>query len=457
MKPRLLFMLLPLLLLGACSRNIQYQQLDVELAEQWDQPVTQLSDGVRFTDADWWQAFNSPALDQLIEQALASSPDLLMAGYRIEQAEAQLGITRASSLPGVSANVGAGVRETTTQGQSSRGDSSNASVSTSYEIDLWGRVAAERAAGQASLAATVHDWHAARLSLTAAVANSWFQWLSLEAQVQTAAGNLQAAEQQLQLIEARQQQGTATRADLARQRSQVINQRSSLQSLQSQQQQTRNALALLLGVPAQGFTPPAGDLLALSLTHPDPGMPTEILTRRPDLASSEARLRAADANIAAARAAIFPSMQLSASAALASNTLSLGDPVQTLGISASLTQSIFDHGLRKRQIALAQARQQELLESYRKTLLTALIEVEDALNRLQLTQQLETQQLALLDEQRLLATQTERLYRGGTESLSNLLDSQRSLAQAEEQLVQLRQARLNAGLDLYKALGGGWQ
>lgn len=168
-------------------------------------------------------------------------------------------------------------------------------------------------------------------------------------------------------------------------------------------------------------------------------------------------LRAVDANVAVARKAIYPSFSLNASARLASDTLSLSDPTKTLNLGAGITQSIFDFGKRRRQIELSEARQQEMLLSYYKVVLTALAEVEDALSNEQLSRKLEVQQQQLIKENRLIVTHTERLYKAGAEKLTNLLDAQADELQAEDQLLVLYQDRLNASLNVYKVLGGGWQ
>ncbi|MBE0507177.1 MAG: efflux transporter outer membrane subunit [Marinospirillum sp.] len=444
-------------LLTGCAVSSPPPRPAMDLATDWTL-ATATADPSLLLQDDWWLAFDSEPLQQLIEQALQQNLDLRMAQERILQAEAQLGITRASSLPGLNANASAGVRNTSgNNGQNTSSESSSIGLSTSYEVDLWGRIAAERAAGKASLEATVYDWHSTRLSLSASVASSWFQWLLLDSRQETARWYLQAAEKQLAFIEAAYQQGTATPADLARQRSQVISQQSNLKNLQHQQLQTSNALALLLGEAPQQFQPPTADLQQLNPPRIHPGLPSDLLTRRPDLARAEAQLQAAEANITAARAAVFPSLQLSASAALASSTLSLADPVQTLNLTSGITQSIFDHGVRKRQIQISESRQQELLQSYHKAVLTALIEVEDALSNERLNHELQQQQQRLVKETRLITSHTERRYQAGADSLNLLLEAQRSLFQAEDQLLQLQQERLNASLNLYRVLGGGWQ
>jgi len=443
-----------LVLLTACGYTPKHETLPLELSEEWQAAEKST---LEYTEphSDWWLSFQSPQLNELIAKALEASPDLLMAQQRILQAEAQLGITRANALPSLDASGSMGFNKQL--GESGNKKSSGLGLSTSYEIDLWGRVAAERYASEATLASKVYDWHATRLTLTAAVASSWFNWLVLDAQEQNARWYLQVAEKQLALVKASYAQGSTTAVELAKQRKQVLTRQANLNKLTYQRLTASNALAILLGKVPQGFQPPQGSLMVLNIPRLNPGLPTEILIRRPDLAREEAKLQAVDANVAAARKAIYPSLSLNASARLASDTLSLADPTKTLSLGAGITQSIFDFGKRQRQIELSEFQQQEMLLSYYKAVLTALAEVEDALSNEQLTRELEVQQQQLVVENRFIANTTEQLYKAGAEKLTNLLDAQLDELQAEDQLLVLYQNRLNASLSLYKVLGGGWE
>lgn len=453
---RLLLVCFSLWLLTACAYQPKHETLPVELSEAW-QAADQSTLEYTAANSDWWLSFQSPQLSGLITQALASSPDLLMAQQRVLQAEAQLGITRANTLPHLDASLGASTgSKKVTGGSSNSTKSSSFGLTTSYEIDLWGRVAAERSASEATLASKVYDWHATRLTLTAAVASSWFKWLVLDGQQRNAAWYLQASEQQLDFIEAGYKQGSTTRVELARQRKQVLTRQSNLRKLTHQKRQAAQTLALLLGESPQQFQPPAAKLMQLQIPHPDPGLPSELLSRRPDLAREEAQLKAVDANVAVARKAIYPSLSLNASVKLVSDSFSLSNPTQSLSLGSNLTQNIFDFGKRRRQIELNESKQQEMLLSYYKSVLTALAEVEDALSNEELSRMLEIHQQRLIEENRLIARNTERLYNAGAEKLTNLLDAQLEELQAEDQLLEFYQDRLNASLTLYKVLGGGW-
>lgn len=449
--------------LSACSHNptSESSAKDAFVVELEELPWQSAEDSMlEYTAAnsEWWLSFQSPELNVLIEKALVSSPDLLMSQQRIIQAEAQLGITRANALPHLDATGSVGMSNVS-GGSTSSGDtrkSSSLGLITQYEVDLWGRVAAERSASEASLESKVYDWHATRLTLTAAVASSWFEWLMLSEQLDNARWYLQAAEKQLNFIQAAYNSGGATHIELAQQRKQVLSRSTSVKKIIHQKNQTRNALAILLGEAPQKFSPPIINLMSLQVPRPDPGLPAEILIRRPDLAREEALLKVANANVKEVRAAIYPSFSLQASARLASDSLSLADPTRTFSLGADTIQTIFDFGERSRRIELTEAKQKEMLISYHQTVLTALAEVEDALSNEQLIRDLEIQQRQLIKENNLIATNTEHLYNAGAETLANLLDVQLDELQAKDILFELYQQRLNASLTLYKALGGGW-
>ncbi len=445
------------LVLTACGYQPEQPQVNLHLSSEW-QALTP-SQTAEFTQPNnlWWQAFATPTLNELIDQALAQSPDMLIAQQRLRQAQAQLGITKAKTLPELNASAGAGTGTRKTANTSfTSTESSSLGLSTSYEIDLWGRVAAEKHASAANLASAEYDWHSTRLSLTAAVASSWFRWLTLQEQLTNAKWYLAAAEKQLQLIEFGYQQGINTKVDVARQTKQVLSRQASVKKLEQQVLESRQALALLLGQPPQTFQPPAGQLLSIQTPIPNPGLPAEILSRRPDLASAEAKLDAAAANVFMARKAIYPQLSLGASANLASSRLNFNDPTQSLNLAANLTYNIFDFGTRRQQLELSRAQQEELLLSYAKNVYTALAEVEAALNNQQVTQELETQQRQLVATNKFISQKLESLYRAGAEKLSNLLDAQQEELQAQDQLLSLYLERLEASLTLYKVLGGSW-
>lgn len=449
--------LLAALLLGGCAITEPAVRPELALPATWSEAAA--TDAALPTPA-WWGGFASRQLGALLDEALAGSPDLRVAVERVRQAEIQLESAGATLLP--SANLGANStwRRTDNDGLGTtvEGRSTSASIPISYELDLWGRLASGVDAAEASLSASRHDLETARLTLVTGVANTYFQLLATRTRLAIALENLAIAERVLAIVEARYRNGVASALDLSRQRTTVLAQRAAIEPLQVQARQSARALAVLIGRVPQGFA--AGDetLEALSIPGLEPGVPGEVLARRPDVASAEAQLAAAAANIAAARAALLPAIQLSGSGGLASTALfSLANPASTVTLGASLAQTVFDGGRLRNQVETARSQRIQLLESYRQTILVALREVDDALANVERSRKQEATQLQIREEARKSLRLAELRYREGVDDLLAVLDAQRTLFQAEDQLAQLRLARLTGAVDLYKALGGGWQ
>lgn len=459
MKIKKISLVMASLVITACSSN-QVQQPQVNFADNYATAYVQSAsaDAVA-VDANWWNAFQSPALNILMQSAQVQSPDLLMAVERVKQAELQMRIANASLFPSLSASASVGdSRSESDTGTKTRSESTRVGLNISYEVDLWGGIAAGRAAAQAGYEATRFDQDAAVLSIKAAIANSWFQWLALQERIASVQKNIAIAERVQKIVDARYNNGAATAADVAQQKTNLLNQRSALLPLELQARQTQSALAILVGKTPQEFSLALEPLVAVQVPQIATGTPADLVTRRPDLAAAEADLRAANANITAARAALLPGINLSANAGKsASELFSLNPATQTSGWALSLAQSLFDGGRLVNQKRLSEARRSELLLQYHKGILTALQEVDNALVAADISQRQElSQQEIVVNAERSLRL-VESRYRAGTDDLLSLLDAQRSLFQAQDSLVQQRLARLTAAVDIYKALGGGWQ
>lgn len=445
--------------LVACSSTPsgQADKRDLPLPTQWNQ-APQAS--ARLPDATWWQQFESPQLSRLVQAALAESPDLRVAIERVKQAQAQLGVSRVAQLPSANLSGSTASRQTDGGNGMSRvtSESTNASLAISYEIDLWGRVAAGVAGSQASLQASEFDVETARLTLVANVANSYFQSLALAARLETAKRNLEVAERVLKVVLAKNRYGVATSLDVTRQQTTVLTQQTALVPLQAQWQQQLGALAVLLGRTPQAFALEPDTLAAIAAPQVAAGLPSDLLWRRPDLARTDADMRGAQANVAAAKAALLPSFSLSGSGGLGTATLlSLSNPSSTLGLTASLAYSLFDGGRQQAAVSIAESQRRVIIENGRKAVLTALKEVEDALGNAHRFEQEERAQQDIVRVSRLSLKSAELRYREGVDDLLTVLDTQRTLFQAEDQLLQAKLSRLTAAVDLYKALGGGWQ
>lgn len=445
-----------MLALSGCAITEPASRPDLALPATWAEPLPAAA--LRAT-AEWWRNFGSPRLATLIDAALDANPDVRIATERMRRAAIQLDANHASRLPVARLGGDSGWRRSD-PGDDTRAidsESTGASLSVAWEVDLWGRLAAGADAADAAFAASRHDLEGVRLSLAASVADGYFDLLATRERIAIGRDNLAIAERVLGIAEARYRNGAASALDVSRQRSTVLAQRAALLPLETRERQLAAALAVLLGRAPVGD--PLGDETFTTLEVPavHPGLPAELLARRPDLAAAEARLAAADADVAAARAALLPAIQLSGSAGVASTALlSLANPASSVGLSASLAQTLFDGGRLRGEVEAARSRQRELIETYRSAVHTALREVVDALGNAARSGAQDAAQLAIRDEARRALRLAELRYREGADDLLSVLDAQRTLFQAEDQLIQIRLARLNAAVDLFRTLGGGW-
>ncbi|WP_341523110.1 efflux transporter outer membrane subunit [Pseudomonas sp. G.S.17] len=467
MKPRLSVLtpcLLTLcLLLGACASPPPPINSGIAVPVAWQSPWTAAD---RQTGQQWWQQFDSPQLNRLIEQARAGSYDLAAAMARVRQARADSVIAGASNVPeitsGANANrqrliSGKGYRQLDAYEAEPTATFFDVSFSASYEVDFWGGNAATRRSAEQSLQASEFDQATVELTLLSAVADSYVQSLALDEQARIAELNLANAQHVLALVQTRFQSGSATALDLARQKSLVAGQQRQVPLIRQQAQAARITLATLLGQPVQQLTLEHQSFEHLNWPDASPGLPSELLSRRPDIASAEARLAAAQADIQVARAAMLPKLTLSASFGSGGDVASdiLRSPFYNLG--GGLLTPIFNNGRLGAERDKTIARQQELLETYRGAIISAFADVEKALNAIAgLDQQRQWQSEELQQAQRAFQIAESR-YQAGAEDMLSVLDTQRTLYQAQEQSVQLRLSRLQASVALYKALGGGWR
>jgi len=407
----------------------------------------------------WWRNFNSDELSMLVAAALASSPDMAIAEERVRQAEAQARIAGASLFPQLDFGAATARRETRPQGgEWTRNDSASGTLSASYELDLWGRNAAGLRAAESSLRASRFDFETVRLTLLAGVASGYFQLLSLRGRLAIARENLSIGERVFKLVDARVRNGAVSKLDLARQQAAVLSLRASIPPLELQERQTLYALAILVGKPPEGFAAAGSSVSALAVPGVAPGLPADLLLRRPDLASAEAQLAAANASVSAARAALLPGISLTGSAGLASNVLVnfLHAPTAALALGGSLLQPIFDGGRLRAQVDAASSRERELVENYRKSIYAALADVEGALASASRVADQEILQAQVVEQARIALRLAEIRYREGTADFLVLLDAQRERLAAEDSQAQAEIDLYRGIVSIYKALGGGW-
>ncbi|HEK1691319.1 TPA: efflux transporter outer membrane subunit [Pseudomonas putida] len=414
----------------------------------------------------WWQAFASSELDQLVKRAQHNAHDLAAAAARVRQAQARAVIAGAPLLPEVQGGLdgsrqrllhGEGADQLDVSSSEPTYTAFGLQLTASYELDFWGGLRAARASALHGLDASRFDRQTVELTLVSAVADSYLQGIALEEQLRIARLNLRNAREVLNLVETRQRAGSATRLELAQQRSLVAAQERQVPLLEQKRQDSRITLATLLGDPVQALPVSRQPITTLQWPAIGSGVPSELLTRRPDIAAAEARLAAANANVQMARAAMLPKLTLGANLGTGANTFAEVLDSSYYTLTAGLVAPIFNNGLLRASRELAEAEQDELLENYRSSILAGFADVEKALNAIE---GVERQRL-WQDEEVLQARQAfdlaQQRYAAGAETLLTVLETQRTLYLAQDQQAQLRLARLQGSVALYKALGGGWQ
>jgi outer membrane protein, multidrug efflux system len=417
-------------------------------------------------EADWWVNFKSDELPALMETAQKENLDLAAAAARVIEAEAQDGVAFSNLLPVVNAQGSVNRSRTSAGSTSTNGlggvsrtfNSFNAGLAASYQADFWGLYRDRLYQARESLRAARYAETVVGLTVASSVAQQYFTVLATRERIVIARQNIDAAKRILTVVQAKVTNGVSSNLDLAQEQSVVAAQEARLPALIEQEREARYALAILLGRAPEGFDVAAQNLNGISSPMVQPGLPSEVLLRRPDVAQAEANLYAAHANVDAARAAFFPQVSLSGSR---SYTSSFADRLFTpssiaWSIGASLLQTIFDGGKLKAQDDLALAQQQEQIATYRKTVFNAFSNVETALGQVNA----DSDQLVSLTEEVRAATEAFRIselqYREGTIDILSLLQAQQSLFTAEDTLVQTKLGRLEADVSLYIALGGGW-
>ncbi len=421
----------------------------------------------------WWEGFNSPDLNQLITEAEASNFSIAAAVARIRQADAQLRIAGAPLLPSVGATADASWQRVkrssfsfNSNGTVISGGGSpysdvraySAGLNAAYEFDFWGHNQALQQAAADTALFSRFDRDTVALGIVTSVAGTWFNALGANDRVQVAESNLATSEQVLAAFRARVEAGTATALDVSQQAALVTGIRATLPGLRSQRDQAVIGLGILIGQPPVAVTAKPGTLDKLSLPPLAPGLPVDLLARRPDVAAAEAQLAAAGANVAAARAAFFPTVQLSLSGTFQSAAIgSLFGPGAALAsLAGSVAQPIFDAGNLRGQLEQAKGRQDELLADYRNAILQAFTDVDNALTAYQYATEQERLQLQAVDTARRSADIARAQQIAGTVDILTVLNLQTTLFNAQDTLAQVRLTRFQALLSLYKAMGGGW-
>jgi multidrug efflux system outer membrane protein len=414
---------------------------------------------------DWWRGFRSRELTGLMEEAQTVNLDIAAATARFRQADAQARIAGAALLPSLSG--GGSESYSRTSGSSASGLSNggrevvnySASLSASYELDFWGKNRDAAQAAEETAVANRFDRDVVALTTLTTVANAYFQVLAAQDRIRTAQRNIASAERILNAIKDRLTAGTGNDLDVAQQESVLANQRALVPPLRQTLDQNINALATLVSRPPEAVRVAGGSLNQIAAPRVTPGLPSELLTQRPDIRRQEAQLASATANVGSARAQFFPSIQLTGQGGYQSSALtSLFQPhAAFFSMVGSLTQPIFDGGRILGNFEFTKARQDELLQTYRKTVVQAFADVDNALMSIrQTTERLRLQREVVAASRRAFQLSEQQL-RAGTADIVTVLNTQLTLFQAEDGLSQAQLARLLAIVSLYQALGGGWE
>lgn len=455
--------LLPLtaaLLLAACASSTPPQRPEITLPDRYAGAAASAS---LVLAADWWKGYGEPGLDALVEQALAANLDLRLAAARVDEAAVAVGLARAAQWPSV--DLGGSVtrsRSSLLTGQPAapggpESTSHRVALNTSFEIDLWGRLRDATRAAQDQLLSAQHARDTVRLALVGTLVQAWLGVRSLDLQRATLATQLQSRRDSLGLVQRRVRGGVASGLDQAQAEAAVAALAARQHELKRQRELLVNQIGVLAGRPGLQL-PEDGRALPTPAPVP-PGLPSELLQRRPDVQQAEAAMRASFAQFDVTRKSAWPTLALTGS--LGAQSADLADLVKAgariWSIGPSLLVSIFDAGRNQARTDEARARAEQAALAWQQAAQTAFREVADALV---VVEQLAAQE-AELDRQRLAALDAQRLavrrYEAGYSAYLDVLDAQRTAQDVELALLALRQARLDAQVALQKALGGGWQ
>lgn len=455
-RPRRVAALLLVSALAACTAGPEDQRpaLDVPGAWKAEGPA-----GTSWPDPGWWRAFGSPRLDALILRAQRNNQDIAVAAARVLQADAEARIAGAPLLPTIEGTaLGSHSDSPGSLGGRSISDQVSAQLVVSYELDLWGRNRAALQSAAVTALASRYDRDTVALTVTSDTAITYIQIVELQDRLAIARDNLASAQQVLDVVEAQAEAGAASALDVAQQRTVVAQQRASIPPLEQQRGQLETALALLLGEAPARLSVAQQSLDDLEIPVVAPGLPSSLLERRPDIQNAEALLTAARADVKVARAELFPSILLTGDGGFQSAALdTLFSSASTLySLAASLTQPIFEGGRLRGQVELTEAVYQELAQTYVRTVLIAFGDVEDALIAMRQSDLLYRAQQEVVAQSREAFRLSDAQYRAGAVDLLTVLNAQQAYFAARDQLAQAKSARLQAVVDLYRALGGGW-
>jgi multidrug efflux system outer membrane protein len=469
--------LLAALLLTACAApTFRQPAVDTPAAfKEASGTVHTAADGSRWAPArqaeqqprgQWWLAFQDPRLAELVDEATKNNASLAVAAARVKQARAIAGIAQADRMPQVGLGVGAqrarpsALEAGLPQGSAVAPQTSySASLSASYEVDLFGRVGSSIEAARQDAGASEASYRSVLLSLQADMAQQWFGLRALDAELVTVDDAVRLREESVRVNQRRFDLGDIGEFDLSRAKTELSATRAEAIGLQRQRTNTEHALAVLLGRPAARFTATTSPLPeGVALPAIPPGLPSTLLERRPDIAAAQRTMEAANARIGVARAAMFPALNINAAGGGVGGTMAdvFTWSSRSWVLGALLALPIVDGGRNKANVTRSEAALEESVAAYRQSVLVAFAEVEDNLAGVRILAEQGAQVDDAVRSARRSAELARKLYDAGRSSYLDLLDAQRNLAAVERSAVQLRGNQALTRVALIRALGGGW-
>ncbi len=461
MFSRILILSLPALLAGCISLDPDYQRPVAPVPATLPYSTASSS---KAADIPWQETIIDPKLRQVIALALESNRDLRQAIADIEAARAQYGVQRAAQIPTVNAGVngsrGRGLSDTSDGNNNtaiSQSYGAQASVS-AFELDLFGKKSSLSHAEFETYLATEEAAKTTRITLIADTATAWVTLAADQNQLLLAEETLKSAEQSLKLAQLRQKNGIASRIDVAAMETLYQSARADVAQYKTTVAQDKNALDLLVGQPvAAHLLPVAASTLPEVIKAVPVGLSSDVLLNRPDVLEAEHKLKSANANIGAARAAFFPSVTLTASGGVSSSALStlLSEGAGIWSLAPAITLPIFDGGANRAALEYSQAQKTGYIAAYEKAIQTAFKEVADALARKATIQEQRAAQQAYVAAAQESVEPAQKRYKQGIDTYLNMLDAQRTLYAAQTRLIAVQQIQTNNLITLYKVLGGG--
>lgn len=453
--------------LSACTLGPDFVRPTAQLPAQWQGAA--VNDAALATDAQWWAGFDDPILTALSAEARQANLDIQLAANRVQQSRAARGVSAAERRPAVSATAsGARARNSEVglndpSGNAGREDYGlfQAGIGLSWELDLWGRVRRQLEAAEARVQIADEDAHAVQTVVLAETARNYLQLRATRELLAITEDNLRIARDIQRLTEARQRQGVASTLQVASAAAQVAALEARMAPLRHRDAQLRNALAMLLGQPPQAL-----DATLTGLRRDWPalpslatGVPSELAERRPDIRRAEAALHAATASIGVAKASFFPRITLNGDAGFQSKQLDALDgwDAHRFSIGPAISLPIFQGGRLKANLALSRLQQQEAALQFRRTVLQAWHEVDDAIDAYASEQQRSDHlRIAVTESERALGA-ARRQYTAGVVDMLDVLSTQRIALDNQAALANSQASAAIARVEVYRALGGGWQ